>query len=155
MKSTQIRNEHLDLWKKDLQDIFSDAKRNTEKFLPAELLSMSDILKDVFYNVEPDSETDGSALPEMYVLTNTIRQYGAICFLQEDILQQIGETLQEDFFILPSSVHEVILVKSTGLCAASLNELIQDINEQVVSPEEVLADHAYFYSCNRKELLCA
>ena len=91
----------------------------------------------------------------MYVLTNAIRQYGAISFLQEGTLQQISEKLQEDFFLLPSSVHEVILVKAAGLCAASLNEMIQDINETNVLPEDVLSDHAYFYSCSRKELLCA
>ncbi|MCB6416606.1 DUF5688 family protein [Faecalimonas umbilicata] len=155
MKSMQIRSKHLELWKKELPDLFSDAKRNTEKFLPAEFLSMSDILKEVSYDVELNSETDGSALPKMYVLTNAIRQYGAISFLQEGTLQQISEKLQEDFFLLPSSVHEVILVKAAGLCAASLNEMIQDINETNVLPEDVLSDHAYFYSCSRKELLCA
>lgn len=157
MKAMQIRNEHLNLWKKDLRELFSDAKRNTEKFLPAELLSMADILKNASYDVDmvPELETDDSALPEMYVLTNAIKQYGAICFLQEGILQQIGNMLQEDFFLLPSSVHECIFVRATGLCAASLNEMIREINEQVVYPEDVLSDHAYFYSRNRKELLCA
>lgn len=155
MKSMQIRSKHLELWKKELPDLFADAKRNTEKFLPAEFLSMSDILKEVSYDVEADSETDGSALPEMYVLTNAIRKYGAISFLQEGTLQQISEKLQEDFFLLPSSVHEVILVKTAGLCASFLNEMIQDINKTNVLPEDVLSDHAYFYSYSRKELLCA
>lgn len=141
MKSMQIRNEHLHIWGINLQTLVSDAKENTERNMPAKLISLP-------------YPADEPVQHKMYVLTNLIKQYGAVCFLQDGILQQIGEKLQDDFFLLPSSVHEVMIVKSFGQRIETLNEMIQSVNEAMVAPEDVLADHAYFYSRSRKELSC-
>lgn len=82
-------------------------------------------------------------------------KHGAICTLYDDIMNQIGKTLQDDFFVIPSSVHEVLLLKASDTDCMELNEIIREVNETTVIPEEILSDHAYFYSRDRKELLCA
>ena len=146
MATVLIRNEHLKTWGKDLNTIFSNARENTPRVFPAELTPMSDFLK----NALPDSNE--------FIASNIdydIKQQGAICTLYDDIMNQIGKTLQDDFFVIPSSVHEVLLLKASDTDCMDLNEIIREVNETTVIPEEILSDHAYFYSRDRKELLCA
>ena len=62
------------------------------------------------------------------------------------VLEMIGEILKEDFYILPSSIHEmIILPKSREIAKEELDAMIQDINHTQVDTEEVLSDHAYLY----------
>lgn len=62
------------------------------------------------------------------------------------VLEMIGEILKEDFYILPSSIHEVIILpKSKEIAKEELDAMIQDINHTQVDTEEVLSDHAYLY----------
>ena len=152
-----IRNEHLKTWGKDLNTVFSDARKNTPRVFPAELTPMSDFLQNAFPNSNEfiDPDRDCVMKSELFILSNAIRQHGAICTLYDDIMNQIGKTLQDDFFVIPSSVHEVLLLKASDTDCMELNEIIREVNETTVIPEEILSDHAYFYSRDRKELLCA
>jgi hypothetical protein len=66
----------------------------------------------------------------------------------------IGEMLKEDYFVLPSSIHEVIVVpESKGLDAEEMCKMVKEINETQVAPEEVLSDHAYFYRRKERQLM--
>lgn len=157
MTTVLIRNEHLKTWGKDLNTVFSDARKNTPRVFPAELTPMSDFLQNAFPNSNEfiDPDRDCVMKSELFILSNAIRQHGAICTLYDDIMNQIGKTLQDDFFVIPSSVHEVLLLKASDTDCMELNEIIREVNETTVIPEEILSDHAYFYSRDRKELLCA
>ena len=87
------------------------------------------------------SERDG-----MYILSNTLRSYGAACIAYPHILEMIGEILQRDYYVLPSSVHEVVIVPySSGLDIRELDEMVREINVTQVAEEEVLSSHAYLY----------
>lgn len=156
-RTVLIRNEHLKTWGKDLNTVFSDARKNTPRVFPAELTPMSDFLQNAFPNSNEfiDPDRDCVMKSELFILSNAIRQHGAICTLYDDIMNQIGKTLQDDFFVIPSSVHEVLLLKASDTDCMELNEIIREVNETTVIPEEILSDHAYFYSRDRKELLCA
>ena len=58
----------------------------------------------------------------------------------------IGEILQRDYYVLPSSVHEVVIVPySSGLDIRELDEMVREINVTQVAEEEVLSSHAYLY----------
>ena len=66
--------------------------------------------------------------------------------MEKTVLEMIGEILKEDFYILPSSIHEVIILpKSREIAKEELDAMIQDINHTQVDTEEVLSDHAYLY----------
>ena len=70
------------------------------------------------------------------------------------VLDMIGEMLKEDYFVLPSSIHEVIVVpESKGLDTEEMNEMVNEINETQVAPEEVLSSHAYYYERKGGQLL--
>mgnify|MGYP006866166249 CR=1 FL=1 len=51
----------------------------------------------------------------MFCLTNTQKMNGASLLLQEDIRKQIGECLGSDYFVLPSSIHEVLILPDNGM----------------------------------------
>ena len=82
----------------------------------------------------------------MYILSNSLRSYGAACIAYPHILEMIGEILRRDYYVLPSSVHEVIIVPwSPGLDIRELDEMVREINVTQVAEEEVLSSHAYLY----------
>ena len=90
------------------------------------------------------SRTDSGKFFEMYVLSNTERFYGASAILYPKILLQFARSIGQDFYILPSSVHEVLLLsKESGARRSDLNRMIQDINASQVAEEEILSDHVY------------
>lgn len=84
-----------------------------------------------------------------------MKEQGAICLLYDGILDQIWKFLKEDYYIIPSSIHETLIVRASEADVDKLNEIIQEVNHSAVSPEEVLSDHAYFYARKRQKLLCA
>lgn len=66
--------------------------------------------------------------------------------LQVSDLTNYAEKLGGDYFIIPSSIHEVLLVKDTGeMNARDLAAMIREVNATEVAPEDVLTDHAYHY----------
>lgn len=93
---------------------------------------------------------------QMYVLTNTERRYGAVNLLYPEILKAAAGRLNGDFYVLPSSVHECMLVPvSTGASAADLQQMVREINQVCVAPEEVLGDSVYCYERETGKLYLA
>ena len=79
-------------------------------------------------------------------MSNTKGSYCAAAILYEGVLEKIAKYLGEDYHVIPSSVHEVIIIpKSFGESREYLDELIQEVNTYHVDAEEVLSDHAYYY----------
>lgn len=90
---------------------------------------------------------------QLYVLSNHRRINGAAVVLYPDILRRLGENFGGDYYIIPSSVHEVLLLKETEEEDPDyLNRMVRYVNEQQVLPEEVLANHVYRYSVTEGEL---
>ena len=64
-------------------------------------------------------------------------------------LRQIGE----EFYVLPSSIHEVILLPvSYSGNPAELEALVKEVNETCVTPEDYLSGHVYRYFSDTGEL---
>lgn len=65
---------------------------------------------------------------------------------------------QGDYYILPSSIHELLIARDDGLVSAKiLKEIVHEGNrtESVIKPEDVLSDNVYFYSRTEKSLKIA
>ena len=89
----------------------------------------------------------------MFVLTNSLRSLGAACILYDEVLFHIGNFLKENYYILPSSIHEVIIIpESQTPDKDTLNEMILEVNETQVELEDVLSDHVYYYNREYKTL---
>jgi hypothetical protein len=82
----------------------------------------------------------------MYCLTTSDRVNGAALMLRDDILSEAAEVLNDDFFIFPSSTHEVLLVpECTGFAVEDLSEMVSAVNREQVMPQERLSDHVHYY----------
>lgn len=82
----------------------------------------------------------------MKVLSNTKRLHGAVCMLYPGVLKEMADRMGGDFFILPSSVHETILLPDAGEgLNGALRQMIREVNSTKVAPEEVLSDTLYRY----------
>ena len=105
------------------------------------------------------SRTSGLDMAEeepMYVLTNVGKYNGAAAILDEKLMEQISEKFQEGFYIIPSSIHETLIVpKSQPLTITYLENMVSEINATEVSPEEMLSNHIYEYDAENHEIMRA
>ena len=82
----------------------------------------------------------------MYVLSNEAGLNGAASLMYRDALDTASEFLHGDLVILPSSIHETILLKDDGsLDYETLQGIVEQANRNVVSENEKLSDHIYRY----------
>ena len=89
----------------------------------------------------------------MYVMTNSMKHNGATCITYPNAIRNFAEEHQCDVFIIPSSIHEVILIPDTICSIDTINELIKDVNRRQLDPVEVLSDHAYVYHLETGEIV--
>ena len=142
-----VRKEHLEIWGLTEAQLFDEAKKNTPILLPYQFCPMRKLLREICpYAVDEGEEEEES----IYVLSNKLRSFGAASMLYEGILEKVGQKLGENYYILPSSIHEVIVVpESKSPVKQDLEEMVREINETQVEEEEVLSDRVYYFS--RKE----
>ena len=138
-----IQNTHLSMWDITQKELEENAVKYTCLCLPAEFLTMSQLagLEEEYM----DEILEEESCP-MYILTNKERRYGAGTIFYPGILEQAQKLLGDNFYILPSSIHECILVPEEGSYDQDgLTEMVTEINAQHVDVREVLSDQAYYY----------
>ena len=142
-----VRKEHLEIWGLTEAQLFDEAKKNTPILLPYQFCPMRKLLREICPSAVDEGEEEEESL---YVLSNKLRSFGAASMLYEGILEKVGQKLGENYYILPSSIHEVIVVpESKSPVKQDLEEMVREINETQVEEEEVLSDRVYYFS--RKE----
>ncbi len=143
-----IRNSHLELWNQTAQTLYPLVMENSRRLLAPQLHNMNSLLEDIL----PSSGYPTVVVPEdplypMYVLTNKQNMFGAACLLYDGLIRSYAEQFQTDFYLLPSSIHETILVPAIrNDRIQDFSEMVHEVNETQVSGEEFLSDHAYYYS---------
>lgn len=71
----------------------------------------------------------------------------------KNLMDKIADFLGEDFYILPSSTHEVLLLpESKAPSKEELDQIVQEVNREALEPEDYLSDHAYYYSRSGQDL---
>jgi len=141
-----------------VDELAEAARRNTVQkfgieFQNAHRMALCSLLRQPF--VPESFESMSISESVLYVLSTGIRVNGAALMLVPDILEQIGEKAGMDYYILPSSIHELMIARDDGLVTAKmLKELVHDGNrtDAIVRQEDVLSDNVYFYSCVEKSL---
>ena len=149
MATILINQFHADVWNVTEEVLYQLAKENTPRLLPYEIRNIQTILKEMAILTDfSDEKLDGLAneYVPMYVLTNVYKNMGAACILYDGVLEEIAKTIDGDFYILPSSVHETIILKDDGRSGAGyFRQMVKEVNSTQVSEEEILADSVYEY----------
>ena len=135
LKEWEISEEEL--W----EAAFSNLK--TEEF---EIKDVNEVLRFIF------PEGDLTGLPNknkfesaLYVLTNKYQNRGAIGMLRTDLLEKFAEWSDCDLYILPSSIHEVLLLRDDEIPADELKRVVRSVNRGVVDEMDRLSDEVYYY----------
>lgn len=148
-----IRSTHLSYWNITTDELYSYALENTPAQLPADFEPLMPLLNKLMPMPFPSDIMEEESETPLYVLTNKARLYGASCILYPNLLESIADKLTCDFYLIPSSIHEfLILPVLPGTCIQDLNAMIHEVNSTQVEEEEILSDHAYFYSRSEKLL---
>lgn len=134
--SSNVTKTLLELWGKTFDDVYIQARYNFEKLNKTVITDMNDIV---------NCYTPGF----LYILSNPAKINGASRMLDTKALYDFSLQMDSDLIILPSSIHEVLLVPEK-ICGddylSDLNKIIQGVNESEVLSEEVLSDHFYRFS---------
>ena len=149
--SITIRNEHLDFWDVTLDDLYQIASINTPKLMPYHLENMQHFLSKHHPCI---SENQIDLNINIYILSCQNQLFGATCIAYDGLLSKLALQFNSDFIIIPSSVHEVLLIPTQQKENLDhLDALIQEVNETEVSDEDYLSNHAYYFSRMEKALL--
>lgn len=153
--SILIYNTHMEMWKTNLSELLYYAQNNTPRLFPWECNSMELVVhnlmeeqvasKELRMLEEEEQRQLFQDLP-MYIVSNSQKLHGAACMIYQDVFAKLAENFGTNFYILPSSIHEVILLADSGTENPSrLREMIQEVNKTQVEPEEVLSDNLYYF----------
>ena len=146
--SVRVTKGILQQWEISEEDLFRQAYENMQT-AGYHIINMMQIIKECGFEGEMPATN-------MFVLTNRKQLYGAAGILETDLLKGFSDRIGKNLFILPSSIHEVILIPDEGRFGESLlKEMIMDVNENVLQEEDFLADHAYYFDRAKGEVRVA
>lgn len=153
----KVTNALLESWGVGKQEVFDTALKNMEEKAGLELTELETMLQETLSGCSAgENLLNGSeAIPEnelkgLYLLSNQERTQGAAALFSPLVRRRIGERFPDGVYILPSSVHEVLLVpKRIPVSPAELGRMVREINREQVAKEEVLSDHIYEYDKER------
>lgn len=152
--SILIFNTHMEMWDTSVSELLTLAQQNTPVLFPWECRTMEDVLCELMQeedlkeeDIDKTEPSGGAAGIHMRILGNRSHVYGAGCILYPGLLEELAKKEDKNFYILPSSIHEVILLEAEGVEDAEiLKTMIMDVNDTQVEPEEILSYNLYYFN---------
>ena len=142
--SVLITNAMLENYGVTVDQLHQDAMDAAVINNPATFRSMQEVLSDLMgMPADLMPPMDG---PQMYVASveNSLNGAGVIAY--PDFMNQVAEQVGGDFFVLPSSVHEVLVVPDDGsIDRHDLESMVREVNASEVLPKDQLSDNVYHY----------
>ena len=125
------------------EEIYAAALANTLRLFPPKLVNLGRYVEMSIGAELPLGEDEVTT----YILTNQKEVDGAVYFMSPEVVGAIAEALEDDLYILPSSVNEVLLVRASELedGVDELKEMVRDANETVVAEKDILSYNVYHY----------
>lgn len=142
LQTITIKNNISNYWNISINDLYELALNNTQRLFKKDIMHIS--------NVIPNFQNDINIndMP-MFIVTNDKQINGAIVLFYDNLMKHFAETINDSFYILPSSVHETIFVPcSEPIEIEYIRNMVYDINRTGISREEYLSDNIYYYDIN-------
>ncbi len=156
MAAFTVSRKIMEEWGQDEESLYRTACSNMRLSGGPLLEDMDKVMQELVMEYIPFVSLENLPVPDMYVLTNRKNLYGAAELLDGRTLEEIGDKLGRDYVVLPSSLHECIIVPSDGERPyRELADMVRGINRECLDREEWLSDHVYLYSREEKELKIA
>ena len=149
MQSITVTNNMLENYGITQEQLHNDAITNAPNYRPAVIKTMSETLRemmgaDMFDMFAEGLKHDGKEM--VYVASTEDKVNGAGIIAYPEFLKEAAEKIDGDFFVLPSSRHEIILIADDGLADYRyLQDMVEQVNASEVRPEDKLTDNVYHY----------
>lgn len=160
--SLRITNEIADRWGMDTRTLYSLARDNTNKLFPERIYRLRDMVDELCVvggsgtgELEKLSEAiQGKWYMEPYVLTNRMGINGAAAMLYRGMLRLISDGFGGDCYVLPSSVHELLVlpIEEGMALEGELRRMVREVNDNYVSKEDFLSNRVYRYDRTRDSI---
>ena len=158
VKAIRVTHDLAERWNVSKEEILQAAEENTEDLFPVRMEPILDTLcrvADISRDDLPEEVLAEEDSPQIMVLTNYLGVNGATVLLYDSLLKQIYEKLGGKFIILPSSIHEVIVMPlASAPPIADSQKMVEQINRSSVKEEEILSDSVYLYDGEKVILAC-
>ena len=141
----KVKKEMLMSWgitKTDLLDIVEE----TNKYITESMKEMMiQLMIEGGASDEDIEEIRNNNNPDQTVITNTDKLFGASAIYNKEILKEVADKYESDLYVLPSSIHEILLIPISIGDKEEIDSMVREVNETQVSPQEVLSNHAYIF----------
>lgn len=136
------------------QELFVRAYENTRRILPPLITSLGKLLEDL--GVVDSASTCPEVSNDVLVISNAVGFFGAASIIYEYELYEISCKFKSDLYILPSSLHECLIVPVKVFeNPHELTNMVRAVNEEKVEPVDRLSNDVYRYGMDsRKIILC-
>ena len=137
------------------EQLHADAMENAPELKPAVIKGMSEVMAEMMGVSTEDLAMMGMPMDpadeQMFVASVPDKIHGAGVLAYQDFMDQAAERVGGDFFILPSSIHEVLIVPDNGnMSLSDLEAMVKEVNATQVAPEDKLTDSVYHYDSQAK-----
>lgn len=156
--SAVVTDRMMELWGVTKEQLHQDAVAAETARSPVCFYSMEDMMDEIMFSSKPENlfertePLDAATMP-MYVLTNTSKVNGSGILARDGVLDKIGELLGKNFYVLPSSIHEVLIVPDNDdMQARELESMVKEVNATQVAPANLLSDKVQYYDRAAKTL---
>lgn len=139
-----ISNHLLDIWNISVEGLAKIAKINTPKLFPPMFCDLKKILENQIPYISCSDEN----LIHFYFLSNEKKIHGASVIIYPDLLSSIGKMLQQNFYVIPSSIHECLILPmedAQNRSGKDLHNIITEINQTAVNDDEILSNYPFLY----------
>lgn len=149
--SIRITNRVMTNWGTDIKKLYTLASSNSKRIFEEKIMPISTMLEGYNVNLKEmglgNIDCAQGEIYEPYIVTNNVGINGATVILYPDMLKEIAAKIGGDFYMLPSSIHEVIVI-STGadISEKELKGMVEEVNQNYLLPDEYLSDNIYKYS---------
>ena len=154
-----IKNDLLPKLQMTGDEILQIAKLNTSEQNLFEINSLLSVTMQAMTDNGEDIADDFSEFftentPKTFVITNKDKKLGACCLACPEVIGTAIEKMGFDCYILPSSIHEVILIEKKGNAdeIEELRDMVNQVNRQSVPVAEILSDKVFQYNAKTKKI---
>ena len=157
MMGSMVTNEMMKSFDETEESLFFKAQENTLKALPVQLDNLADVIRETEGNLTEEELKKWGTMKEgevspFYMLSNEMRTFGAAALLYPDALEHAAEVMDSNYYILPSSIHEVMMIPISYGNPEIFHMLVREANQAVVNPAEWLSDQVYLYDRRQRQL---
>ena len=139
-----IHDNLMKIWGTDVEALHELATENMSSLTPSTLESMRSVLAKITDDPDINDDEIGERL---FILSNTYQVYGAAAVLDKNMMSYITDRFGEDFYIIPSSIHECLIAPSLDYTDPSeLTQMVKNVNKNMLNANDILSDHVYKYT---------